>query len=364
LLAIVVSVSWGQTKSGFSRVLILYGIAALLPNPLLGLWKSRYQSPSFFSSARYREVLRPGENIMVFPFGVNGPSMMWQAETAMYFSMSGGYIGPTPDEFARWPAVNAALFSLPLTNSRRQFQTYLEAHKIEALVVADDASALATSLRIKPVRIGGVSVYRLPAGPGNDLVTANLDQLEGGAAKEWTGDLLRAAIRFLDGGGDLAELSPSRLQRLGLLPNSKWGETLDMVLAGASHGAITGLWIGPGPNRALVVGTFASPSTVAALASYYRVDDTAIRYPYPSPYCRRAISNDDFGFMLMTVRTDDARLIPGVCYGPEQVKENTEGPEPNAGPGLLAPARPQSSDGQKAWQSDRGTIVPSLGCVP
>jgi len=251
--------------------------------------------------------LRPGENIMIFPYGVNGPSMLWQAETNMYFSMSGGYIGPTPDEFARWPAVNAALFSLPLADPRTQLQTFVAAHKVEAIVVIDNASPLPTSLGIAPIRIGGAAVYQLAPGQSAAPPVAKLDRLEAAAAEQWIADLLQAAIQFLDSGHRLCDLNPSRLQRLGLLSDSKWGERVDMVLAGTSHGAINGLWIGPGPDSTLAVGIFASPATVAALVSHYKLDAARILYPYPSPYRAGATCCDNLGFMLMTIRADLAR---------------------------------------------------------
>ena len=302
VVAVIVTMSLAEPKPRFTNMLVAYGLAALIPNPSILLWPGRYQQPAFFSTGIYRKILHQGENIVVFPYGVTGPSMMWQAESGMYFSMSGGYIGPTPEEFQRWPAVNAALFSLPLADSGRQLRSFAAAHGAEAIVAADGAGVLPAALGIKPIKLGGVSVYQLPRHMAAAVPDQSVEELEQAAAQEWIGDLLESARRFLAAGQDLASLNPVKLNELGLLPDSRWGHTLDLVLAGASHGAITGLWIGPGPNQTLSVGLFASRSTVAVLAASYEGQVTSILYPYPLRYSTVALHDDRIEFLLMTVR--------------------------------------------------------------
>ena len=183
---------------------------------------------------------------MVFPFGVTGPSMMWQAETGMSFSMSGAWMGPTPEEFQRWPAVNAALAGLPIADPGRQLRIFLVAHRVEAVVAAEGAGPLPAALGIKPIEVGGVSVYQVPPSMAATVSDQNVDELEKAATQQWFADLLNAGGRFLAAGRDLASLNPVSLHEMGLLPESRWGRRLDLVLGGASHGALAGLWIGPG----------------------------------------------------------------------------------------------------------------------
>lgn len=311
LAAIVVSLCWAEPGARLSRVAALYAMAALLPKPLL-LQHAGYQQPPFFSAGLYRKVLHRGENIVTFPYGVNGPSMLWQAESGMYFSMAGGYIGPTPDEFARWPAVASALFSLPLADSETQWHSFLAAHRIEAIVVADGAVAPPMALPANPIRIGGVSVYPVTTDAPARVSAAQLDHLEEAAAEQWSAELLRAALHFVDEGRNLSDLNPDRLHALGLLPNSKWADRLDLVLAGTSHGAFTGLWIGPGRNHAFAVGLFASPKVAAALATRYRKAALEILYPYPAPYRAGWAPRGEINFMLMTIRPELVRRAPSL----------------------------------------------------
>jgi hypothetical protein len=307
ILALIVCMSLSEAILPFGKVLVAYGLAALLPNPLLFWWPSQYQDPAFFSKGFYRKVLHPGENIVIFPYGVSGASMVWQAESGMYFSMSGGYLGPTPNEFLRWPLVNAALFSLPLPDPVRQFRSFLIAHRVEAIVAADGAGPLPEVLGIAPVKLGGVSVYRLPRTTTATVSDPGPDRLEEAAAAEWLATLLRAAHSFLAAGHDVATMNPAELRHLGLLPDSKWGRTLDLVLAGATHGSITGLWLGPGPRNTIAVGLLASPAAAASLADSYQRITTAVFYPYPAPFTTASMASNQVDFMLMTIPIDSVR---------------------------------------------------------
>src|SRR6516162_6067375 len=145
--------------------------------------------------------------------------------------MSGDYMRPTPDEFKRWPAVSAALSLLPLADSRRQLRSFLAAHHVEAVVAADGAGPLPASLGIRPIELGGVSVYQLPSRMVEAASDLGVEQLEQAAVEQWMSDLLEAARPFLAAGQDLASLNPLRLHELGLLPDSRWQRTLDQVLA-------------------------------------------------------------------------------------------------------------------------------------
>jgi hypothetical protein len=284
VVALVLALSLAGARPRFSAVLVAYALASYLPNVSLLLWPERYQNPPFFASGLYRQVLHQGENIVVFPYGATGPSMMWQAETGMYFSMSGAWMGPTPEEFQRWPIVNAALVGLPVSDPALQLRSFLAAHHVQAVVAAEGSAALPAALGIEPIELGGVSVYRLPQDPPISVSGQTVEELEEVAGQEWIAHLLEAASRFLDKGGDIENLNPVKLKELRLLPDSRWGRTLELVLGGASHGAITPLWIGPGSNGTVSVGLFASPSTAAVLARPYRGLATSILYPYPLPF--------------------------------------------------------------------------------
>jgi hypothetical protein len=315
LAALIVALSLSGPKLRFTEVLVAYVLVSYLPNVVLFLSPGRYQDPPFFAAKLYRKVLHESENIMVFPYGVTGPSMMWQAQTGMYFSMAGAWMGPTPEEFLRWPVVNAALVGLRLADPARQLRSFLAAHRVEAVIATDGADALPAALGIKPLVVGGVSVYRLSHDPPATVSNETIEHLEETAGQQWISELLEAARRFLVAGHDLASLNPVTLNELGLLPGSRWGRTLDLVLGGASHGAITGLWIGPGPNRTVAVGLFASPAAAAALAARYRAQATSIFYPYPLR-ATGVMRSDRIEFLLIRLPSDFVQAHGPRAYRP------------------------------------------------
>jgi hypothetical protein len=235
----------------------------------------------------------------------------------MYFSMSGAWMGPTPEEFQRWPVVTAALAGLPLADPGRQLRSFLAAHQVEVVIAAERAGELPATLGIRPIQLGGVSVYQLPRSVPATVSNETVEQLEEAAGQQWIGILLEAARRFFAAGQDLATLNPVKLNQLGLLPDSRWGSTLDLVLGGASHGAITPLWIGPGPNRTVAVGMFASAAAAAALATHYAGLATNISYPYPLRSKGAAPQDHQIEFLLITMQLDcvqtKTRCTPSVA---------------------------------------------------
>jgi hypothetical protein len=304
IFAIIVGFYVSGPRAPLKGALAVAMLIALLPTPLLLGRQNRYDSPAFFAKGLYRDYLRPGENVLVIPYGATGPSMAWQAGTWMYFRMPGGYLGFTPEEYRRWPIVNTLLTSLPVPEPRAQLKAFIYAHNVNAIVVESGATGVAPdaarSLGLVPVKVGGVELYRQPQKIA-DPVMDSLSELQQSAAEAWFRELLCAAHRFLAGGRSSEELSPVKAHELGYLPDSRWGETLGRVLAGARHGVFNGLWVGPGQPDTVALGLFASPAAAAPLVSRYRHYASSILYPYPHEYPDGAVPDDSVDFLLMNL---------------------------------------------------------------
>ena len=95
VLAIMASTWFATSQSGSATKVTLGALIVIstLPNLSGSYWTSRDDSPRFFITPLYRQYLAPEENVLVLPFGIRGNSMLWQAETDMYFKMVGGYTG-------------------------------------------------------------------------------------------------------------------------------------------------------------------------------------------------------------------------------------------------------------------------------
>jgi hypothetical protein len=73
-------------------VLPVFALVAVMP----AFWRPDYPSPlerwPFFTSALYRSCLADNERELVFPFGYDGDSMLWQAESGYRFTLAEGYL--------------------------------------------------------------------------------------------------------------------------------------------------------------------------------------------------------------------------------------------------------------------------------
>ena len=151
---------WALAKWALAAVSIVF----LLPNIGAGTWRWRPPNPPFFTTRQYRNVLRHGETVLVLPANQFDMSMLWQAETGMWFRMAGGYLGTLiPPDYAHdplWTAIYGQVKPNP-----HILRSFLARRRVGAVIV-DPANpqqwpeALAT-LGLKPVSLGGVWVYRV-----------------------------------------------------------------------------------------------------------------------------------------------------------------------------------------------------------
>jgi hypothetical protein len=286
-------------------ILALWVFATLFPNPLLLLHASHYEVPSFFARGTYRSYLRPGANLLVLPFGIGGPSMLWQADSKMYFNMSGGYTGLIPAEFQKWPLLRTLANSLATPKQDEQLIAFVQTYGIDAVVVEDGTGApahrLAQAIDPKPVKVGGISLYRVPRALTASPPPSRLEHFQRISADAWFGQLLCAAADFLNSGRALSELNPAQAQRLGLLPASQWADRLDVLIAGFGSASNNGMWVGAGPQGTIAIGLPAPGAAASAIADHYGAEAAALLFPYPARY---AAVPDDGGvhFLLALMR--------------------------------------------------------------
>jgi hypothetical protein len=143
-------------------------ILALVPNVRLHDWYTAPDQPAFFTEGLYRGYLDPGDNVIILPYTSNGNSMLWQAESDFYFTMTDGYVHPhPPPSFMRYPAVAAMDENVVPPNGAADVETLVQATHVNAIIVdaqqSDPWRALLAPLG-QPFPIGGVLLYRL-SGP-------------------------------------------------------------------------------------------------------------------------------------------------------------------------------------------------------
>jgi hypothetical protein len=153
--------AWGKWA------LVLLSLVFLVPNTRTQLWKTKVDTPSFFSQGLYRQYFRPGESTVVLPFGGNGQSMLWQAQTGFAFPMAEGYVSVAPPpEFADDPALDLLYTGRLTADAQGELRAFLRAHQVRFVVAAPGTPAglypLLRTIDGSPVLVGGVELFRVP----------------------------------------------------------------------------------------------------------------------------------------------------------------------------------------------------------
>ena len=280
LIAAIMVASWTANETVDRRLRCLLAIlivAFTIPRTDAGFWSTPVGTPEFFRGGLYREYLREGETVVAIPYGISGKSMMWQASTAMYFRMAGGYTGMTPREFQRWPIVSAMETMTAIPDAAEQMRAFMAAHGADAVIVDEkNHAAWADTLAAvdpRPTVAGGVWLYRvpLPRLAGNaDAIALEMERRD---AETRFAALAAAARRYLAAGGKLAELTPMRVEQLGLIP-PRWAGDWD-------ERTPNGLYLGPWESGRIAIGVGASYPAVEGVIAKYRGVAAEVYYPFP-----------------------------------------------------------------------------------
>ncbi len=306
LAAALVAAMWLASSSAGTVVKCAVALAAVLfamPRLSSAFWDTPVDMPPFFLSGAYRDYLQPGEIVLPVPYAWLGNSLMWQAQSDMYFRMAGAWTGPPPAEFERWPAMVALFNGKYLPDPELQLKAFLAAHGASAVLVdkrakdspdarqRQDYRIVLAALGPAPVEAGGVLIYRLtPAAlaPWRDLKPLELERRVDEARYA---ALLDAVDRYLQSGAALAQLSPERLEQAGFIRDD-W-------LGGPSIRISSGLWAESHPGGTIEVGTFGSHGALVPLADRYRPDALNVRIT-PIVTAENPGGEEELELMVMT----------------------------------------------------------------
>lgn len=300
-LAIMTSLwlSSPQIARAVKAVAFALVVIFLCPNLSASFWADAAATPEFFAppTYAYRQYLVPDEIAVVLPFGISGRSMLWQAETGMYFRMAGGYTGVTPREFESWPIINAFETSTSIPDAPMQLLAFMAAHEA-SVVIVDDAhvplwSPILSAIDPSPLRTAGVALYRAPPrelAPYRGTTALEMERRSNAAR---FAALLTAAQSYLANGHDLADLSPLNVARAGLLP-------INWV---AEHDVRTrsGLYLAPWEGGKIAIGVVGSYDALRPLITKYRPDASGIFFPFPHELTDDQPKGDTFMRQLVLV---------------------------------------------------------------
>jgi hypothetical protein len=151
-------VSWHRTAG------VLFSVLFILPAvPATERAVTAVDTPEFFATPQFTRYLDRDEIVLVLPNSSDGNSMLWQAQTGMYFRMAGGYVGGTPPNFSV-EEIRELFRPGPITSARgERLKAFLTTYGIRGVVVNDSVSSgwsdLNSVLGTSPVSVGGVMFY-------------------------------------------------------------------------------------------------------------------------------------------------------------------------------------------------------------
>ncbi len=303
------------TKNIAAALIVIFS----LPNLDAAYWTAKVDTPEFFSSGLYRRYIAPGANVLVTPYFILGNSMLWQAQTEMYFRMAGGWMGPLPEEYRRWPIVNALAGPAYVPDARAQLMSFLSSHDVGAIVVGDNDPdralwrSLLAPLTFPPLEIGGVTLYRMPPETLARYGGMSAVEAETRADRTLFNALLAAAWKYTAEGKDPGELTPLRAKNLNLLPadwltGASWvpewlaGTEFDPTPSLETHLAY-GVFLGRVGKTYFGVGVMGTYRALKPVIDDYRRDAYKIFFPAPRVLGPEA-KNEGRGFLLMVFDTD------------------------------------------------------------
>ncbi|MGO9793516.1 MAG: hypothetical protein ACLP8S_29545 [Solirubrobacteraceae bacterium] len=125
-----------------------------------------WDDPPFFTTGAYKRYLRPDEVVLPIPWGRAGLSLLWQAQTQMYFRLASGSFNTEPNTIYGEPIVPQLWWNSVGSDAGPQLHDLLVARRVDDVVVDDVQLALwrpvlsDAGLR-RRASIGGVTIYRL-----------------------------------------------------------------------------------------------------------------------------------------------------------------------------------------------------------
>ena len=107
-----------------------------LPNTSAIYWVRPVDTPAFLRQSAYQHYLSRNQIVLILPYSYTGNSLLWQAQTHMYFAMAEGILPyPEPSAFLRWPIFASLTQRAFVPDAAEQFRGFIAAHDVETIIV-------------------------------------------------------------------------------------------------------------------------------------------------------------------------------------------------------------------------------------
>ena len=137
----------------------------LLPNPaLVRHWTPAPLEP-FFQPENVAAFIEKDANVIILPY--LGPGLLWQLQSGMRFTQSGGYVGFVPvSESQNWPVITYLFTGAAGPNFESELSKFCVANRVSAILIGPGTPATLvaaiSALHWQETNAHGVRVVRLP----------------------------------------------------------------------------------------------------------------------------------------------------------------------------------------------------------
>ena len=154
----------GRERAG-RYTLVALACLCLIPNPaMLRHWTPLPLEP-FFEPQNVAASIEKDANVIILPY--LGPCLLWQMQSGMRFTQSGGYVGFTPLwEVENWPVVTYLFTGVAGPSFESDLSGFCLAHRVSAILVGPGTPpaqvAAISALHWQEANDHGVRVVRVP----------------------------------------------------------------------------------------------------------------------------------------------------------------------------------------------------------
>jgi hypothetical protein len=170
LVAGLIAALWlAAARSGRDRAwrytLATLACLFLLPNSAMVRHWSPLALEAFFEPQNIAGSVEKDANVIILPF--YGPGLIWQWQSGMHFTQSGGYVGFTPQsESLTWPVLANLSAGVGGPLFENDLSGFCLAHRVSAILVGPDTPpaliAAISALHWQETNAHGVRVVRVP----------------------------------------------------------------------------------------------------------------------------------------------------------------------------------------------------------
>ena len=170
LIAAVTVALWlaaaNQKRARTARfALALVACLCIAPSPARFQWGDLPLSP-FFEPENITKALGSNRNVLILPYGPTGPGLIWQWQSGMAFTQSGGYVGPTPPSAWNWPVLQSLTNAVVGPSFANDISGFCVAHNVAFILIGPGTQqtliAATRALNWETTDDHGVQVVRVP----------------------------------------------------------------------------------------------------------------------------------------------------------------------------------------------------------